>query len=150
MSDHTIEHVSDTALWVATYRAVESERSDALFRDPLAAQLVGERGRRIAAGLKEGGVVQGAAVISTGVNDAIISEAIAEGVDTVLNLGAGLDTRPYRMPLPRALRWVEVDYPHLQEFKTEGLGEAQPQCVLERVSLDLADRGAREELFARV
>jgi hypothetical protein len=27
----------------------------------------------------------------------------------ILNLGAGLDTRPYRMDLPRSLRFVEVD-----------------------------------------
>jgi len=149
MSD-SIEHVSDTALWVATYRALESERPDALFHDPLAAQLVGERGRRIAAAMKSGNIVQWAVVLRTCMIDEIILAAIAEGVDTVLNLGSGLDTRPYRMELPPALRWVEVDYPHLQEFKAKRLGAASPRCVLESVSLDLADRAAREELFVRV
>ena len=33
-SGNPIRNVSDTALWVAVYRAMESERSDALFRDP--------------------------------------------------------------------------------------------------------------------
>ncbi len=36
----SIEHVSDTALWVANYRALESRRSDALFHDPLAEKLL--------------------------------------------------------------------------------------------------------------
>jgi len=43
--DPTIGHVSDTALCVAVYRAEESERPDALFKDPLARRLAGERGR---------------------------------------------------------------------------------------------------------
>ena len=29
-----IENISDTAIWVATYRAMETERRDAIFRDP--------------------------------------------------------------------------------------------------------------------
>ncbi len=48
MSDSAIKHVSDTAYFVAHLRAVESARPDALFRDPLAARLAGEHGRRIA------------------------------------------------------------------------------------------------------
>ncbi len=39
-----IRNVSDTALWVAMYRAMESERADALFYDPYARVLAGERG----------------------------------------------------------------------------------------------------------
>ncbi len=38
-----IENVSDTARWVAVYRAMESARSDAIFRDPFAERLAGER-----------------------------------------------------------------------------------------------------------
>ena len=34
MTDSLIENVSDTAFWVAHYRALESERVDALFREP--------------------------------------------------------------------------------------------------------------------
>jgi hypothetical protein len=44
-----IRHISDTALWVAVYRAQESDRSDAVFRDPYARSLAGDRGMQIAA-----------------------------------------------------------------------------------------------------
>jgi hypothetical protein len=47
----SISHVADTALWVATYRALESERPDALFHDRMAGVLAGERGKNIAAGM---------------------------------------------------------------------------------------------------
>ena len=44
--ENAIRNVSDTALWVAIYRAMESERPDAIFRDPYARRLGGERGKR--------------------------------------------------------------------------------------------------------
>jgi O-methyltransferase involved in polyketide biosynthesis len=44
----TLRNISDTALWVAWYRALESERADAWFLDPLARRLAGTRGERIA------------------------------------------------------------------------------------------------------
>jgi O-methyltransferase involved in polyketide biosynthesis len=40
-----IADVSDTALWIAAYRARETERAGALFHDPLAGRLAGDRGR---------------------------------------------------------------------------------------------------------
>ena len=45
--------------------------------------------------------------------DQFISEQVAQGVDMVVNLAAGLDARPYRMDLPASLKWVEVDLPEL-------------------------------------
>jgi O-methyltransferase involved in polyketide biosynthesis len=43
-----IRNISDTALWVAVYRARETDRPDAVFRDPFARRLAGERGEQIA------------------------------------------------------------------------------------------------------
>jgi DNA invertase Pin-like site-specific DNA recombinase len=48
MTDTPIENVSDTAFWVAHYRALETKRSDALFHDPLADVLAGDHGHKIA------------------------------------------------------------------------------------------------------
>ena len=48
MTDSTIHNVSDTALWVAIFRARETEREDAIFSDPYARVLAGERGEEIA------------------------------------------------------------------------------------------------------
>jgi methyltransferase (TIGR00027 family) len=145
-----IEHVSDTALWVANYRALESRRSDALFHDPLAEILAGERGRRIARQLQNETVMAWAIALRTRIMDELIAAAIAQGVKLVLNLGAGLDTRPYRMDLPASFDWVEVDYPHMVEFKEERLRGEIPRCQLERISLDLANVAARRELFANL
>lgn len=48
MAEPSIRHISDTALWAAVYRARETDRKDALFRDPFARRLAGERGEQIA------------------------------------------------------------------------------------------------------
>jgi len=145
-----IGSVSDTALWVATYRADETARPDALFRDPFAARLAGDEGRRIAAGIKGGRYAGWSVIIRTCIIDDFIRALVAEGVDTVLNLGAGLDARPQRLDLPAALHWIEVDYPHVIALKEERLRDAPARCRLERVALDLADAAARRALFARV
>src|SRR5262245_42499988 len=122
MSDSPIQNVADTAFMVAAWRALETERADALFRDSLAARLAGERGRRIIENLPRGTFLGGwSVVIRTCIIDEFIRAAVAGGADTVLNLGAGLDTRPYRMDLPSTLRWVEVDFPHVIELKESTL-----------------------------
>lgn len=146
----SVLHVSDTALWVAVHRASESKRKDALFRDPYAEQLAGERGREIAGQLEPGNGAAWSIITRTAVLDELIMTAIRDGADTVLNLAAGLDTRPYRLALAPAIRWIEVDFPEMIAYKADKLVQARPQCQLERVALDLTDRPARQRLFARV
>lgn len=150
MTEPLIRDVSDTAFWIAHHRALETERTDALFRDPLAVRLAGERGRKIAASMPNSRVIGWTIVIRTCVIDDFIRSAIDEGVDTVLNLGAGLDTRPYRMSLPESLRWIEADYPRIVGYKESQLAHENPHCRLERVKIDLADRAERQKLFARI
>jgi methyltransferase (TIGR00027 family) len=143
-----IQNVSDTALWVGAYRAKETERSDALFRDPFARQLVGDRGFEIAQSMPNKEILSTFIAVRTRMIDDYIYELIRGGVDLVLNLGAGLDSRPYRMELPSQLAWIEVDYPAMIERKEKILAGEKPRCALERIKLDLADREARKRSFA--
>jgi methyltransferase (TIGR00027 family) len=87
-------------------------------------------------------------VVRTSAIDALIGEALGMGIDLVVNLGAGLDTRPYRLPLPAHLRWFEIDLPQLIESKNVALRGHTPACQVERVGMDLLNREARRELFA--
>lgn len=150
MTSSVIRDVSDTAYWIAHHRAVESARPDALFGDPLAARLAGERGREIAAVMPVPHMIGWSVAIRTCIVDDFIRSAVARGVDTVANLGAGLDTRPYRMGLPATLHWVEADYPRIIEYKEKMLAGERPSCRLERVKIDLADRPQRQAFLAGV
>jgi O-methyltransferase involved in polyketide biosynthesis len=80
--------------------------------------------------------------------DRYIESAIAEAADTVLNLGAGLDARPYRMDLPPSVHWIEADYARLIEHKENLLAADIPRCWLERVKIDLADAAQRRRLLS--
>lgn len=145
-----VSHVSDTALWVAVHRATESKRKDALFHDPYAERLAGERGQEIAGQLDRGQGSAWSIITRTAVLDELIMNAVRDGTDAVLNLAAGLDTRPYRLSVPSGLRWVEVDFPDMIAYKESKVADASPRCALERIALDLTDRTARQRLFARL
>jgi methyltransferase (TIGR00027 family) len=148
--DRLVRNISDTALWVAHYRAVETERPDAAFRDPFARALAGERGEKIARAQTFADKNAWSFIARTCLFDEFIREGVRGGADLVVNLAAGLDTRPYRMDLPKTLRWVEVDLPDIFDYKEAILGDAAPVCRLERVRLDLSDESARRGMFARV
>src|SRR5256885_7002805 len=150
MSDPLIRDISDTARWMAVYRARESERSDAVFRDPFARALAGERGEQIAKAAGFGDEHAWSFLARTYLFDRFVAKQIKQGADLVVNLAAGLDTRPYRMELPPTLRWVEVDLPDILDYKEEILGDARPVCEVERVRLDLTNPDARRGLFNRL
>jgi methyltransferase (TIGR00027 family) len=143
-----IRNVSDTALWVAVYRAMESERSDALFHDPFARRLAGERGQAIVDAMPRGKTMSWPMVVRTAVMDEIVMRCVQQGARSVLNLAAGLDARPYRLPLPPSLRWLHVDLPDMVDDFRERMAGETPHCILDFVTADLRDAAARREVFA--
>ncbi|HTQ62871.1 MAG TPA: SAM-dependent methyltransferase [Candidatus Solibacter sp.] len=149
-SEQLIRNVSDTARWVAVYRARETERPDAHFRDPFARRLAGERGEQIAKSMPLGRDNDWSMITRTVLGDDLIKGQIQEGVDMVINLAAGLDARPYRMQIPPSVHWIEVDLPEILSYKEEILRDEKPVCSLERIRLDLSDAFARRELFAQL
>jgi methyltransferase (TIGR00027 family) len=142
-----VRNISDTARWAAVFRARETERPDALFRDPFAERLAGKMGVDIANTLPNGNSHAWAWVARTYLFDEFIAQELAQGVDMVVNLAAGLDTRPYRMALPASLHWIEIDLPEILAYKEEILANEKPSCALQRVRLDLSDGMARRMLF---
>src|SRR6476620_12503902 len=101
-----VRDISDTARSVFIFRAEESERSDAVFHDPYARMLAGERGEQIANAIEFSRVNSWSFVARTYLFDQFIQQHIAQGFDMVVNLAAGLDARPYRMELPSTLKWI--------------------------------------------
>ena len=145
-----LEDITDTARWVAHYRALESERPEGILRDPLARRLAGERGRAIAAAMPKLSLAW-VIPVRARVYDELILDALRRGgVSVVLNLAAGMDTRPYRLALPPSLRWIEADLPGIVEAKAAALAGETPACRVERVAIDLTDRAALDALLGRL
>ena len=138
-----VTSVSDTARWVAVYRAWETARPDALFHDPFAQSLAGDRGREIAKLMPPSARNGWPIIARTKLIDDLIQGAIADDFDCVVNLAAGFDTRPLRLELPESLRWIELDLPPLIEEKNRKLADAKPRCRLQRIGVDLTNPDAR-------
>lgn len=148
-SGNPIRSVSDTALWVAVYRAMESERPDALFHDPYARLLAGERGQAIVDAMPHGKQMAWAMIVRTTVMDELILQCIRDGAASVLNLAAGLDARAYRLELPASLRWYHVDFPPMVDYVKEKLAGETPRCALEYVAADLREPDQRDAVFRK-
>src|SRR5438132_14032530 len=143
-SPNPITSVSDTARWVAMYRAMESERPDALFRDPYARRLAGPAGEEILASMPQGRKWAWPMIVRTAVMDEIVMRLITQqGVDTVLNLAAGLDARAYRLDLPPELQWIDVDLEAILSYKQAALAGERPRCGVEVIRPDLTAQAAR-------
>src|SRR3954468_3245398 len=121
-----IRDISDTARWVAIFRAEESERPDAIFNDPYARSLAGERGEQIANAIEFSRANSWSFVARTYLFDEFIQQHIAAGYDLVVNMACALDTRPYRLPLPPQLKWIEIDLPGILSYKASILEKEKP------------------------
>ena len=146
-----IENVSDTARWVAFYRAMETERPDALFRDPYARALAGPEGERIVKEMPRGRASSWAMITRTVVFDEIILDVVRRhDIDMVLNLAAGLDARPWRLAVAGVVA-VDGRRP-AGDARVQGQPHARraPACQYEAMPANLVDAGEREAVFGRL
>lgn len=130
-----------SAAWIAAARARESRRPDRLFDDPWADRLCGDVGRAAMAASEEasGGENKFLPVRTRFVDDAILAALADPGTAQVVMLGAGLDTRPYRLPVPPGTDWYELDRPDPLAHKAAVLRAqgARPRCRRHDVPADL-------------
>ena len=142
-----VDHVSDTARWTALYRARESERKDALFRDPFARRLAGPEGEALVRRLEAEMQGDWPVILRTAVMDEMILRLVESGVRRVLNLAAGLDARPWRLPLPPNVRWIDADLPAILEHKLEVLAGEPLRCCYKPARVDITDVTRRCDLL---
>lgn len=146
-----VSSVGLTALGVAAARAVETDRSDALVRDPMAARFVAAAADAPTA-MPTGGSAPGADTpmwrtmadflgIRSRFLDDVVTSAVAEGIDQVVLLAAGLDVRAQRLDGLQGCAVYEVDQPTVLAFKDEVLDEAgaAARCDRVEVPVDLRD-----------
>ncbi|MER7001071.1 SAM-dependent methyltransferase [Streptomyces sp. NPDC000410] len=148
--DH-LEGVSETALWTVRMRAHESARPDALFRDPLAAEFLaaaGEAGAPPGSGVLQKVLPDWLAVRTRFFDDHLLSVTGA-GCRQVVLLGAGLDTRAYRLDWPAGTHVFEIDLPAVHAFKERVLGGRLPEAARRTtVAADLAGEWREAALAA--
>ena len=155
---------NDSAMMIAYERGLETKKrpENALFQDPFARYLQGPKGEQLS---KEFGSAASAVfgfsgweefhVTWTAVRTKFIDDRIKENVKKggveikqLVNLGAGLDTRPHRLECYKSFRNVlDVDMEQINEMKSklfdvlkENGQMEKPYCTnLENVSIDFLD-----------
>src|SRR5919201_6439860 len=132
---------SRTAAYMALFRAIESARParERLFHDPLAGTFLDHRLRAaaLAARLPIAGRLvsryidrrwpgpRPSGVVRTRAIDDAVRDALREGCSQLVLLGAGYDTRAYRLPDADGVEAFEVDHPATQAAKRAALERAR-------------------------
>jgi methyltransferase (TIGR00027 family) len=157
---------SRTAEQVALFRALETARGDGIVHDPYAARFL-PPGYRVVAGLARippvghrverwidgrwPGGPRGSAVVRTRLIDDLVSAALVDGAGQVLLLGAGYDSRAYRIPAMAAVPVFEVDHPATQATKRRLVAahvRAERRAHVRLVPVDFLHDDLRTELAA--
>ncbi|HNT54266.1 MAG TPA: SAM-dependent methyltransferase [Anaerolineaceae bacterium] len=131
--------LASTASWTASVRAQESARADGLFRDPWAEALAGPEGRDWIAQRTPDKTL--AIVLRTRYFDDFLQRVSRDqGLDQVVLMAAGYDTRAYRLNWSADTRLYELDQPAVLQHKARVLAAAaaRPACHRQTVDLDLA------------
>lgn len=139
--DQSRSRVSSTALLIAFARHLETERSkdDRLFSDPYAKSLAGELGKSSISlsgeseedwgSKKKEAFLKAIASRTRAIDDYVLDSIQRQGIRQVIVLGAGLDTRPWRLDpcLPKddnaKVNYFEVDFPEVFDYKLSTLRE---------------------------
>jgi len=137
--------VSMTALGVAWVRSLESQRPDRLFEDPLADRFLAATDWQPPdlAAAPDGSdatrtllVMAQSVIVRTRFLDDLLASAWADGGGRqVVILGAGLDSRAFRLPWPVGSRCFEVDLPPVLAFKADVVARAGAVPGCDRVTI---------------
>jgi methyltransferase (TIGR00027 family) len=101
--------------------------------------------------MKKGRKLAWPMIVRAAVMDEIIERSVnVDDYDAVVNLGSGLDTRPYRLNVPPTLKWFNLDLPDVVGYMETQLAGETPRCALEYARVDLTDLEARRALFQRI
>jgi methyltransferase (TIGR00027 family) len=133
--------VAMTARGAAAQRARESERPDRLICDPWARALAGDEGFAMLELFERrhpriwDDAAQACVAIHTRFFDDIARRVSDEGVRQVVLVGAGMDTRAFRLVWPVGTSLYELDRSELLDLKEEVLRRAGAQAGCRRVPL---------------
>lgn len=136
-----IKDISQTAILVAGCRAFEHTQKPSLIKDHLAGSLLSTEDVKLFELFKNSAqfsLFNTSVIVRTLVLDNMILNLLSkEDITQVINLGAGLDTRPYRMSLSKELIWWEIDHKNITITKEKALRNYTPNCIVKRKAIDL-------------
>ncbi len=128
-----------TSLLIAAERAIETERENALFKDPYARKLAGEEAF-LALDPKKNIITKQKGRPYIPVRTRFFDDFLirsASQCNQIIILGAGMDTRAFRLNLPENTHIYEIDQPEVLDYKNTILQNVSPNNNCHSIKADL-------------
>ena len=136
--------ISRTAYYTLGVRAWDAAQPRPLCGDSLAESLMNDEARRVWELFKDFPRPNASNAARHGIIDEHLREELKEAPDArVVLVGAGFDTRPFRL---EGGRWTEVDEPAVIEHKESVLPEASAPNPLTRLGIEFASESLADRL----
>ena len=136
--------VSDTAFYTSGIRAQDAESTNPVCDDRYAKRFMNARGTEVFSIFSGDKMGSNAHLARHSMIDQLVRARLARDPNTyVVTIGAGFDSRPYRIP---GGAWVELDEPGVIEYKNERLAAADCTNALSRISVDFG----RDHLYEKL
>ena len=136
--------ISRTAFYCCGVRMQDAERSDPVCGDIYAKAFMNEEGLRILEAFKDETNPNASNVARHRIiDDFLRQELLANPGLCVVIIGAGFDSRAYRL---EGGTWVELDEPQVIEYKNERLPASNCENELQRIPIDFSTDSLEEKL----
>lgn len=136
VESESMKPISNTAFYCCGVRMADAERDYPICGDRYAKVFMDEQGLRIYDFFKAETNANRSIIARHRIIDDLLRRALAADPGLlVITIGAGFDSRPYRL---NGGRWVELDEPQVMEYKDARLPVAACVNPLSRVAVDFA------------
>lgn len=136
--------ISKTAFYCCGVRMQDAESADPVCGDVYAKIFMNEGGLQIVDSFKdETGPNASNVARHRVIDDLLRDELAADPSTTVILIGAGFDSRAFRLD---GGRWIELDEPQVIEYKNERLPPSDAPNELHRVPIDFSTESLEEKL----
>lgn len=138
--------ISNTAYYCCGVRMLDSEHPRSLCHDHFAKRFMDACGMQIFAPFRSETMPNISNTVRCYLIDEAIHSQLSEHPDSlIISIGAGFDSRPYRI---KGGEWVEIDEPQIIEYKNEKLPIAECTNKLTRIVIDFSSETLTEKLSA--
>lgn len=136
--------ISNTAYYCCGVRMEDAKKIRSICNDAYAERFMGERGRQIFEPFKSERMPNISNITRCRLIDDYLSAELAENNQlTIITIGAGFDTRPYRLA---GGNWLEIDEPQIISYKNEKLPVEECSNPLRRISINFTHESLTEKL----
>ena len=138
--------VSKTAFYCCGVRMQDAKSEKPLINDQYAERLMGPEGLSYWEGFKPFALPNGSNIARAYLIDNHLRSRLSKNPDTtVILIGAGLDSRAFRL---KGGHWIELDEPGVIDYKNERLPVSECPNSLQRISIDFEKEELSQKLIA--